>query len=347
MIQLSVAPITDLASLRAALQNAIRLELFTIPPYLTALYSVKTSSPGAQYARTIISNVVRDEMLHMNLACNILNAIDGAPEINKAGTIPVYPGRLPMVIAGGVEVHLKRYSRALVRDVFMEIEKPDHPLELPVKKPMLAALDMTGPKTIGEFYKGIRDEIIRQGQSIFTGKPEKQVTGFFFGGGEDIKVVDVASAVSAIDTIVEQGEGTSQSPGDLQQDIAHYYRFQELEKGMKIVADAFSPFKYSFDPSQPIVIDDTNDVLPMVDDPQTITLDPSDADVAALMDQCDAKYSEILDTLQKGYNGDPIQLLGIDLTMYEFGGIIVDLLSRELHGPHAGFHAGPRFKFAP
>lgn len=346
MIRITAAPINDLSSLREALQNAIRLELFTIPPYLTALYTLSGPSPSVQYARTIIRNIVRDEMLHMTLACNILNAIEGAPQINVAGTIPSYPGPLPMSIAGGIEVHLKRYSRDLVKNVLMEIEKPENPVDLPVKSKTFAAASV-GPKTIGEFYAMIRAEIIRQGSGIFTGDAKKQVTGFFFGDGEDIKVVDVPTAVLAIDTIVEQGEGTSQGPSDLQQDIAHFYRLQELDKGMKIVKDPFSPFKYSFDPSQPISIDDGSDVLPMIDDPESATLDPSDTGAAALSDQCDIKYSEILNTLQTGFNGDPLQLFGIDDAMREFGAMIRDLLDLELHGAHAGLRAGPRFKYVP
>ena len=109
MIRIAAAPITNLPSLKAALQNALRLEFFTIPPYLTSLYTLSGSSVGAQYARTIIRNVVRDEMLHINLACNILNAIGGAPDIK--GAIPSYPSPLPMALAGGLEVHLKRYWR--------------------------------------------------------------------------------------------------------------------------------------------------------------------------------------------------------------------------------------------
>jgi hypothetical protein len=344
MILINAPKITDIVSLRSALQDAIRLELFTIPPYLTALYTLTGSSAGAQYARTIIRNIVRDEMLHMNLVCNILNAIGGTPEINVAGTIPTYPKPLPMALAGGVEVHLKRYSHDLVRDVFMEIEKPETPIELPIKKLAFAA-GVAGPKTIGEFYRAIRAEIIRQGQPIFTGSADKQVTGFFFAAEEDISVVDVATATKAIDTIVDQGEGTSQGPSDLQQDIAHFYRFQELDKGMKIVPDPFSPFKYSFDPSKPVVIDDS-DIAPMVDDPQNVTFDASDSDAAALSDQCDAKYSEILDTLQIGYTKDRDQLFGIDDTMRDdFGKMIKDLVKFELHGPHAGLRAGPRYKY--
>ena len=102
MIRISAAPIRDLPSLRNALQSALKLEFFTIPPYLTALYSLTGTSRGAQYARSIIRNVVRDEMLHMNLVCNILNAIGGDPDVRAA--VPAYPNPIPMSLAGGLEV---------------------------------------------------------------------------------------------------------------------------------------------------------------------------------------------------------------------------------------------------
>ena len=46
-----------------------------------------------------------------------------------------------------------------------------------------------------------------------------------------IAVTDVDSAVQAINLIVEQGEGTTTSPLDPQDDPAHYYRFAEVYYG--------------------------------------------------------------------------------------------------------------------
>jgi hypothetical protein len=340
MIRISAAPITDLASLHAALQDAIRLEFFTIPPYLTALYTLSGSSLGAQYGRTIIRNVVRDEMLHMNLACNILNAIGGTPDIK--GAIPSYPNPLPMALAGGLEVHLKRYSKQLIQTVFMEIEKPETPLDIPEQRVFSAAA--RGPQTIGQFYAAIRAEIVRQGESIFTGKKEKQVTGFFFGKDEDITVIDVATATTAIDTIVEQGEGTPQSPVDLQGDIAHYYRFQELAKGMKLVP---TPTPH-FDPNQPVSIDDAADVVAMIDDPQTVALDPADTDAIKISDECDQIFTDVVNQLHEGYNGTPDAVTGAWSSMLDLRPKILGLLKIKLTaGPHGGFNAGPRFLYRP
>ena len=83
-----------------------------------------------------IKDIVVEEMLHMTLACNILNAIGGHPVIADPSQIPTYPGR-PMGVAGGVEVHLRRFSKALVEDTFMKIEEPEEPLDIPtIEQPM-------------------------------------------------------------------------------------------------------------------------------------------------------------------------------------------------------------------
>ena len=69
----------SLAAVQAALQQAVELEHATIPLYLYALYSLVPGKNDAIAA--IIQSVVVEEMLHMTLACNVLNAIGGAPDI--------------------------------------------------------------------------------------------------------------------------------------------------------------------------------------------------------------------------------------------------------------------------
>ena len=46
MLFLPRQPLDDIEDLRAALQNALALEFSTIPPYLTALYSIRPIRPG-------------------------------------------------------------------------------------------------------------------------------------------------------------------------------------------------------------------------------------------------------------------------------------------------------------
>lgn len=80
------------ADLYKHLQHAIDLELWTIPLYLTSLYSIKDLKKlrPENYpddAKLILSVVVQ-EMLHLELVCNICNALGYAPKISQ----PVYDG---------------------------------------------------------------------------------------------------------------------------------------------------------------------------------------------------------------------------------------------------------------
>ena len=108
--------------LMQALQIAIELEHATIPPYITAYFSIK---PGYnQEVSDLIRSVVMEEMLHMSLACNLLNAIGGSPVIDKPGFVPAYPTGLPGSLRPGLTVHLRKCSIAQIEDVFMSIEEP-------------------------------------------------------------------------------------------------------------------------------------------------------------------------------------------------------------------------------
>ena len=338
MLKIKPINITDLASLQLALQKAIELEHATIPPYLTAYYTLRGTSAGGAAARQILHSIVIEEMLHMHLACNILNAIGGAPLINAPGFIPNYPGPLPMGIGGadGLVVGIKRYSKATVQNTFMEIEEPENPIHIPVKP----ALEAIAPsyETIGQFYTAIGNEItkLNKESNIFTGDPGRQVPGATI-------VKDVDSALQAIATIVTQGEGTPTSPADSPTEYAHYYRFEELFMGMRIVVDSKSPIGYSFDPNQKIVVDDTADVTQMADNPRTVDMS-SNWRAGQLADECDAIYTKLLNALHIGFNGQPDWIDGNAVSvMFEFKNCIEELLQQQLAG---GLYAGPRFLYA-
>src|SRR5262245_51006164 len=94
MLYLARPRLDSVAALRGVLSAAVKLEHATIPPYLTALFTIKQGA-NVEIAR-LLGRVVREEMLHMCLIANVLNAIDGAPAINDS--VPTYPGPLPLNI---------------------------------------------------------------------------------------------------------------------------------------------------------------------------------------------------------------------------------------------------------
>jgi hypothetical protein len=115
--------------------------------------SGRRSAANAEIAK-IIQSVVIEEMLHVSLVCNVLNAVGGSPNIDDPAFVSNYPGPLP----GGVEAQLKvglcPVSLILARDVFMKIEQPEDP----TKHGAVAESELQNPITVGQFYRTIQDE---------------------------------------------------------------------------------------------------------------------------------------------------------------------------------------------
>ena len=199
MLYVKAQTIETLADVQAALGNAIQLELSTIPPYLTALYSIDPSNTTNTRIAALIRSIAIEEMLHMAIACNVLNAIGGTPAINVTGFPPTYPGQLPMDIGtqpGGPPfiVSLQKFSIDAVTGTFMVIEEPEDPI---VFKTAALTAGVPDFQTIGQFYTAVSTVIANLGETIFTGSPALQVTGWF-DSDELFPVTSVASAQQAI-----------------------------------------------------------------------------------------------------------------------------------------------------
>jgi hypothetical protein len=89
----STPGIASVASLRAHLQSAIELEHATLPPYLCALYSLDPIRNAA--AAEVLCSVFVEEMLHLTLVANLLNAVGGRPRFDTPELLPGYPRYLP------------------------------------------------------------------------------------------------------------------------------------------------------------------------------------------------------------------------------------------------------------
>lgn len=342
MLHLQKREINTVPELIRALHGAVRLELATLPPYLTALYSIKQDANPQ--AALILRSVVLEEMLHLCIACNLLNAVGGRPTITAPGFPPTYPGRLPMDIGTEPGSHgkpfivpLKKASIELLRDVFMTIEEPEDPLHFP-------DIDPSHPDyhTIGAFYLAIEDAIRRLGETIFIGDPERQVTGWF-PSGELFAVTDIESACHAISIIIEQGEGTKTAPTDPEGRNAHYYRFAEIVKGRRLVPNKNSPQGYSYT-GIPIKFDPAG-VWPMVNNPTLVRL-PKGSLVARYANEFDETYTALLNAIQETVDGEPKKLDAAIGVMYALR-IQAQLLMATPIPKRNGVNAGPRWKFLP
>jgi hypothetical protein len=319
--------------LQDAVQDAIRLEHSTIPPYLYALYSI---APGTNTeVAGLIFSVVMEEMLHMALTCNLLNALGGHPVIDDPNFIPEYPGPLPGAVEHDLQVGLKKLSTEHVHDTFMAIEEPEHPLSF-----LTAA---AGPRlTIGEFYAKIKDQLPG---ATFHGDPALQLTHDAIDGV--FPVTDAADAARAIDLIVEQGEGTTTSPldGDGARDLAHYYRFAEIYHGHKLVPTpqpGKAPDQQYAYTGDPIVIDPAG-VRDAIDNPTRADFTGA-PDALHLFDTFNYTYTSLLKTLHTAVNGSPDDINAAIGIMESCKGQALKLMATVLPG---GGHAGPGFQWQP
>lgn len=349
----------SLPQLMMALQTAIELEHSTIPPYLTALYSLQ---PGANdEVAGLIRGVVIEEMLHMHLACNILIAIGGSPQIGQPGFVPIYPGSLPGGLRPGLTVTLKKCSIEQVRDCFMGIEMPEElivqhyrRIDPKLHARMLAAekapegtqRDMEYPEyTIGWFYDQIVEALENLNGQITYGNFDKQVDGPP-GNGQIYIIRSLDDAKEAITDIKDQGEGKSASdPYDGYGELSHYYKFSEIVEGRQIyptVGDADEPTPEVYSYSGPKIPFNPDEVWPMIDNPSLVTF-PAGSRAEILSQQFAESYQALLSALHTTFNGHPENMNTAIGAMYSLGLQAVQLMQTP-SGFNDGKNAGPKFR---
>lgn len=319
-------------------QNAIELEHATIPPYLTAMFSLK---PGTEREIwDIIHSIVIEEMMHMTIAANILNALGGSPSIDHAGFVPQYPGPLPMGVGDGLIVGLKQYSKEQVHDVFMQIEEPEKPLDIPVKASLMAE-SVEEYHTIGQFYNAISEKIEEIAPQNLPGDPALQVTSPFFPAENLFPILTKEDAIRAIDIIIEQGEGTEVSPIDFEGEIAHYYRFEELYVGRRLQKDPSEKSGYSF--SGPEIPFDPGNVWPIEPNTKASMFAKGSAE-RRRVDEFNSSYQSLLNGLHDTFNGNPDHLNNTIGLMFDVKLYGEKLCASPFPGKK-GRNIGPPFEF--
>lgn len=344
-----------LDDLRLHLQAAVEIELLVIPPYLCALYSLH---PGTNAeAALVIRSVVVEEMLHMILAANVLNAVGGKPTVADPDWVPRYPAAIPYHEPASFEVGLLPFGDAAL-DTFLAIENPSYPVGRPRAAPPDAAIPRAmelarehGYRTIGEFYeaikKGLRALAERIGaKKLFTGDRTRQIGAehYYASGGRALVVHDLDTALEALDQIIDQGEGDVREPQasekfDSEGDLAHYYRFNELRRRRRYRAHD-APAR----PTGPPIEIDLAAVYAMKPNLRVEQL-PTD-ELRAAARACNRVYARMLGHIQTAFDGKPDALTHAVGTMFELKNRATDLLRIPLPGDGA-LHAGPTFENPP
>ena len=299
MIRLQWRRLSSVEDAQEMLQTAIGVEFGTLPPYLYAMFSIPQGENVEAAGR--IKSVVLQEMIHMCLDCNILNAIGGNPVL----TPPVYPGPLPGDIGppGGepLTIRLLPFSPDAMKQG-MNIEQPE---EIP-DYPIVEALRGAPPEamTIGQFYAALDEFLSTLPQSAWV-ENRNQIDDSQFFPGQLFAVNSYADAHRAITQIVSEGEGTPKSPLDFQEEIAHFYRFGEAYHNL-VLTKANNPLGYQWGP-QPLGVN-WNAVYPAIPDPGTHDFSNDPPAAQAAQTACNAAYSQMVDALRLAVTGDAAQL---------------------------------------
>jgi hypothetical protein len=327
--------IHTLHDLHEHLQVAMELEHATIPPYLCALYSIPDGAN--QEAARILKGVVLEEMLHLTLAANVLNATGGKPVLDHAGFIPHYPMKLPHS-EGDFSVGLEKFSRAAL-DTFLKIERP---------APLGARPEAEHYQTIGQFYAAIEDGLkkICEGRK-FTWHRRHQVTPerYYGAGGKVIVVSDLRTALRALQEIVEQGEGFKENRTCVHGDsgrLGHYYRFQEIVRG-RLYQAGDTP---KSGPTGAKLAVNYERVFRMRPNPKADHY-PEGGELREKANDFNRTYTRLLKTLDASFNGESALLMHSVGAMYDLKYRAVELLRIPLEAGSDDASAGPPFEYTP
>ncbi|KRR15993.1 hypothetical protein CQ12_29015 [Bradyrhizobium jicamae] len=315
--------------LKESIRAAIKLEFATVPPYLTAMWSIV--DPNDPVARTI-REVVVEEMLHMGLMCNMMVALGETPALDAPDFVPSYPGALPGDVNPDLTIALRRLTPSQLK-VFMDIEYPEGG--------PITTLALRTFETIGAFYAALLSEFEAANPTLdVTKQRQEPISGVF-------RMSQLADVRRAIDIIRHQGEGSKQSPEEegMSGRLAHFYQFREVYIGNKYVRDsATMTWGHT---GAPVLMPS---VFPMADIPTSgyQQTDVQDSAVRSLIEQFDISYSSMLRQLRTAWEDqsaplgdfsatDPIQ------TMFNLGPLARELMQKQIRPDNAATY-GPCFR---
>jgi len=236
----------NLKHLHTHLQYAVDLEVWTIPFYMSALYSIQDrSNPVFE----LIQSVVNQEMLHVQLAANVSNAYGLSPKFSPP---PVYEGlNIP---------HLNfRLDKPDPRESFHPFSAGIGPLdELRINSMCLIEIPqnqtheppeyrdtVTEYGSIGEFYDAVEFGAKQLEGDIRGGSHQFDLFSAFYRNLPKLTVEDSGAkafpqVALLLDTIRDQGEGRKSkdlvaqafrnTADDSNPDLSHFDKFMQIRK---------------------------------------------------------------------------------------------------------------------
>jgi len=333
MIRLQLKQPSSVSDAQSLLQTAIGVEFGTLPPYLYALYSIRPDTNLESAQR--IKSVVLEEMIHMCLACNILNALGGTPRLRP----PIYPGPLPGDIGPDgtpLTLHLYGFSSEALAQA-MAIEQPEEVPDFPVRAQRTSG---SAPEavTIGQFYAALDAFLATLPASAWT-PGRNQIADDQFFAGQLFAVNGYSDAHRAIQDIVSEGEGAKNDPLDFEHELAHYYRFGEIYHD-KVLTKADNPLHYAWGPAKLGV--DWASAYPAITDPGSHDFSKEPPAARAAQSGCNEAFTRMVAALQRAVTGSAAALGEAVRAMFDLRMAALHALTVPLSDPSRV--AGPAFK---
>lgn len=212
-------PKWDLRHLKSHLQGVVDLELWTIPYYMTVLYSIKDPTSKAYQ---LVQAAVYQEMLHAQLASNLANAFGFSPEFKA----PVYGGEVPHVDFALDDPDPREIFKPYSTEIGPLDERRintmclvEYPEWFTEREPDVRE-NRREYGSIGEFYMAVRVGIAEFRHHIKGGLRQVDEFGSFYN---NFKVPTITldggdgyhQAMTLIDAIVDQGEGQTEGDADV------------------------------------------------------------------------------------------------------------------------------------
>ena len=341
------------------LAEAAQVEHLIMCQYLYASFSLKagpedglTAEQAAAVARwrEVLTGIAIEEMLHLALVFNVMTAIGAAPPLSR----PNFPRRSED-LPGGVQFRLLPFGAdALTHFLYLErpegmerMDAEEFVPTIPPREPIEPGEAISRAQdfgTVGHLYRGIEQGLAalsgRFGErGLFVGPRRAQATPELFRWPQLVAVHDLASAMAAIDEIIEQGEGAR---GDWRP--AHYGRFLGIWEEYAKLTEA-SP---AFEPAFPVIAAFTRQPYD-VTEPQPLLTNPLTRSIAEVFN---LGYEVLLQVLNRFFThtdetDEQLQTL-VGAAFGLMAGVLRPLgrtLPRLLAGPdHPGRTAGPTFE---
>ena len=275
-----ISPVDTREELLYLLTRASELEHDLACVYLYAGYSLKNHvDEGGVTPEELeivrgwkrkLAGVAVEEMLHLAQVSNILTAVGGAPHFARSN-FPLPASTYPF----GIALTLEPFSQALIeRLVCYELPEkgvlPDDRSAFydAIRARVTAGFDQSEAirvqsalepfdidfRTVGEFYHKVETAFHNiPEERLFIGPPEAQANPKYLDlGGVLVEVKDKASAIRAIEMIIEQGESpTSEHPD------AHFVVFDTIRKEFEDLTARAEESGRVFDPVRPLISNPT------------------------------------------------------------------------------------------